>query len=95
MSGTNISASISTQNTFTGALSVPAEARTSVSVSGTFVATVTLQRRLDGANWRDVQTWTGEMEVTYVADESQDLRLGVKTGDYTSGTVTARLGVGG
>ena len=85
---------ISAQNTFVGILPVPVGARSSVSISGTFVATVTLQRRLDRTNWRDVESWSGPVETTYVADQSCDLRLGVKTGDFTSGTVDALTGIG-
>ena len=33
-------------------------------------------------------------DMTYVGDESGDLRLGIKTGDYGSDTVVARIGKG-
>jgi hypothetical protein len=65
----------------------------SISVSGTFSATVTLQRLLDGTHWRDVTTFTAAAEKSYVVDEACSLRIGVKAGQYTSGTVTCRLGV--
>lgn len=90
----SVAASITAQNTFTKLLSINANERASVSISGTFVGTVTLQRRLDGANWRDVNPWTSPDDPTYVADESGDIRLGIKTGDYTSGTAVCRLGIG-
>lgn len=64
-----------------------------VSISGTFVATVTVQRSFDdGATWVDVEEFTagaqkrgdeGERDVKY--------RAGVKTGNYTSGTVAIRI----
>lgn len=92
MSGYAFGESITAQNTFTNVMPVRVGLRASVSVSGTFVATVTLQRKLDGTNWRDVESWSGEIETTYVVDEPCDLRLGVKTGDFTSGTAVCRLG---
>ena len=84
--------SVTAQNEFTGILPVLPLERVSLSISGTFVATVVLQRQLDGTNWRDVEEWTDEVETTYVGDEPGDLRLGVKTGGFTSGTVVCRLG---
>lgn len=86
------SKSVTAENVFTDILPVRTKLRVSVSVSGTFVATVTLQRRLDGANWRDVESWSSEIETTYVVDEPSELRLGVKTGDFTSGTAVCRIG---
>lgn len=92
--------SIEAQNVFTDELFLYPGERLSISIAGTFTATVTLQRQLDGANWRDVPDsdgnfgWTAPTEQSYVADESQIVRLGVKTGDYTSGTINARIGKG-
>ena len=62
-----------------------------------WVATVTLQRRFrDHAgtwgSWRDVESWSGDVETAYVAGRTQQIRLGVKTGDYTSGTVGLEIG---
>ncbi len=87
-------ATLTAQNTFTAVLVLDAEDRVSVSVSGVSDSTVTLQRRLDEANWRDIDSWSGAIETTYVGDESQDLRLGIKTGEYGSDTVIARIGKG-
>lgn len=67
----------------------------SVSVGGTFVATVTLQRSSDGGTtWSDVATYTGAATPTYNdALDNQELqyRIGVDTGDYTSGTAETSL----
>ncbi|KKN52666.1 hypothetical protein LCGC14_0610600 [marine sediment metagenome] len=97
--GSTVTADIIAQNTFTDALvninSVRGRAtatRVSISVSGTFGATVTLQRRLDGTNWRDVSNWTTTTEESYIVDQRVDLRIGVKTGNFTSGTAVVRLG---
>lgn len=93
----SVSAAVTAQNSFTDPLPVEAGARVSVSVSGTFTATVSLQRLLDGANWRTVafeDAITAPIELTYVADEGCHLRLGVATGDFSDGSVTCRLGKG-
>jgi hypothetical protein len=66
-----------------------------ISVSGTWVATVTLQVSTDGVSWSDTSTtYTTNTSATY--DDSQDnsilyYRLYIKAGDYTSGTVDAEL----
>lgn len=88
------SANINAENSFTDPFTVQDGEAYTVSVSGTFNATVWLQRRLDGVNWRDVEAFTVPTEKDGVAAEGQDLRLGVKTGDFTSGPAVVRLGKG-
>jgi hypothetical protein len=56
-------------------------------------ATVSVQRSPDGINWFDVNTYTAPIEGTGFDPEFNFYRIGVKTGDYTSGTVDVRLGV--
>ncbi len=87
----SVSATITAQNTFSADFHALAHDRVSVSVQPGASTTVTLQRKLDGTNWRDVESWTVDAEATYVADESCVLRVGVKTGDYGAST-TVRLG---
>ena len=67
--------------------------RFSVSVSGTFSATVTLQRSFDnGSTWLDVTTYTSENEDTRLDATFGILyRIGCKNGEYTSGTVNLIL----
>lgn len=91
----NASATITAQDTFTAAVPIHPRQRVSVSLSGISDSTVTLQRKVDGTNWRDVKNYTANAEETYVADEAGDVRVGVKTGGYGTDTVVARLGVGG
>jgi hypothetical protein len=88
----NQSVSAGAQNIFSPALPVPSKTAVSVSVSGTFVGTVTLQRRFDGGAWHDHSTWTAIAETTYDVDEGGELRIGIKTGGYTSGTAVCRIG---
>jgi hypothetical protein len=64
-----------------------------MSVSGVFSATVTVQRSFDGgATWGDVQAFAAPVETVGMAASIQALyRIGVKTGDFTSGTVHVLL----
>ena len=67
-----------------------------VSVSGTFVATVTLQRKRPGdaaGAARDIETYTSGTETLKEFAGHWDVRLHVKTGNYTSGTAVLELGV--
>ena len=100
-SGQTVTTSITAENTFTNAIQVTgvdAQRVFSVTVdedaAGT--ATFTLQRSLDSdaGPWTDVKTWTADTTETY--DDGLDnqiawYRIGVKTGDYTSGTHTVTL----
>lgn len=62
-----------------------------VGATGTWSGTVTLQRSTDDATWEDVETYTSYTYKTYNDAIDNGLyyyRLHVKTGDYTSGTVS-------
>ena len=84
------SASIAAQNTFTDAVRL--EGYFNLSLSGTWVATVTAQRSIDNSTWVDVDTFTANSEEVGFEPELMWYRVGVKTGAYTSGTVVIRLG---
>ncbi|MBI1313681.1 hypothetical protein GC176_20505 [bacterium] len=90
---------IDAEDEFTDGLLVKAGEAVSISISGSFTATITLQRNLNGSDWNDVPLpdgsagWTAPTEMTYFADETGFLRIGVKTGDFGSGSPTVRLGV--
>ena len=84
------SASLSAENTFSDAATV--EGYFNVSISGTFVATVTVQRSYDGSTWHDVDSWTAPSEEVGFEPEYRAYRIGIKSGDYTSGTVEVRIG---
>lgn len=83
-------ASIIAQNTFTDAVRL--EGYFNISLSGTWVATVTVQRSIDNSTWVDVKTYTLNAEEVGFEPEFMWYRVGVKTGAYTSGTVVVRLG---
>ncbi len=92
MSALYVEESISAQNTWSDAISF-AVGIFDLSVSGTFTATVTLQRSFDaGSTWLDVETFTQGVEaVVDNADNTVKWRIGVATGDYTNGTAEVRL----
>ena len=87
------SASITNANSFTEATIFDQRRPFNVSVSGTFSATVALQRSFDdGVTWLTVWTTTTAAEILVdTIEEDIQWRLGVRTGDYTSGTVVARM----
>lgn len=64
-----------------------------ISLSGTWVATVTVQRSFDdGSTWFDVETFKANAEeYGFEPEHGVIYRVGVKTGHYTSGTVVTRL----
>lgn len=99
--GQNVTASITAENTFTSSIQVIGVDSTrafTIVRSGTFTATITLQRSLDSevGPFSDV---SGESYTTAGTKSYNDgldntiawYRIGVKTGDFTSGTVEVRL----
>lgn len=80
---------LSAQNTFTDAILIIGDFN--LSISGTFVATVTVQRSTDGTTWRDVDTWTAPSEEVGYDPMQNFYRAGIKTGGYTSGSATIQI----
>jgi len=72
------SASITAQDTFT--TPVRLEGYLNVSISGTFSATVTVQRSIDNATWMDVDTWTAPTEDCGFEPELMWYSIGIVTG---------------
>lgn len=97
--GTTESASITEEDNYTDDIKVSgsvADVRVvNVIVNGTFTATVTLQRSYDGGlSFVDVETYTGDTGKSFTDPTvGQDVyyRLGVKTGDFSSGTVELQI----
>ena len=83
------SVSAAAENTWSPAIQVVGSFN--VSISGTFVSTVTAQRSDDGLTWRDVNIWTAPAEGVGYDPILNYYRVGVATGNYTSGTVVASL----
>lgn len=97
--GQAVSEAISAANTFSDPIRVVGkeDARTfGIVISGTFVATVTLQFAFkDDGPWTDQgTTWTAPISTNYTDGQDDQIiyyRIGVKTGEYTSGTATCEL----
>ena len=91
MARKTITRSVTGQNQFTDGVAL--HGYFNLSISGTWVATVTLQRSFDGGStWFDVGARTENVEEYGLEPEdSVQYRVGVKTGDFTSGTVVLRL----
>lgn len=84
---------ISGANSFTDPVHIIGEFNLSIvaSTSPAFNGTVTVQRSSDGTNWRDVDTFTGSSEEVGNDPMKNFYRAGIKTGDYTAGSVTITL----
>ncbi len=92
-----VTKSITAANVFTDPIRIknasPGEYdRINVSISGTFVATVTVQRSFNGGPFFDVEQFTSPVErIAETFEQGVDWRVGVKPGDFTFGPVEVRL----
>jgi hypothetical protein len=86
---------ISAENSYTNTMWVDSNESVIISLTGTWAATVTLQRSYDeGLTWLDYYQYTSNISTLVIEVEDDVLyRLGIKTGDYTSGTVVAIIGM--
>lgn len=77
----------------TGMLGIRIKSFFNLSISGTWVGTLTLQRSFDaGTTFMDVENFTANQENWDQEIESGVLyRIGFKTGNYTSGTALVRI----
>ena len=97
-SGQSVTASITAGDNFTGTIRVVGtggQRQFGLTITGTWTATVTLQYSIDeGATWIDYSNYTTNQS-TNITDglDNQIIlyRIGVKSGDFTSGTVVATL----
>ncbi len=93
---TGVTASVTAQNTGSEWLQLRGQRNFfDISVSGTFAADVTLQRKRPGeaaSAARDIETYTAGTEKLGEMQGHWDVRLFVKTGDFTSGTAVLELG---
>lgn len=97
-SGQNVTANISAEDTWSDPIrvfGVGTDRAFTIVLSGTWVATVTLQRSIGAVgSWTDVTTYIANQTVNYNDGlDNQEIyyRIGVATGNYTSGTVEERL----
>ena len=83
--------SVTAENQFSDPLYVRPQELGTVTITGTFVGTITLQFRLGNtSDWvdRDSKTSGGRW---YFQGGGDEWRIGCKTGDYTSGTAVCRI----
>lgn len=82
---------INAENQFTDAVELVGYFN--LAISGTWTATVTVQRSFDGGNtWYDVDTWTANtQEYGLEPERGIQYRIGIKQGQYTNGDCVVRL----
>jgi hypothetical protein len=98
-SGQSTSDALAAQNTFGSTIRVTGTGggrAFNYAITGTWSATVTLQRSIDSSTsgFTDVATFTGNASAAYNDGLDNTIawyRLGIKTGNYTSGTATVAL----
>lgn len=97
-SGQKVSSALTGEDQFSNSIRVAGTTRSFfLSISGTWTATVTLQRSVDeGGSWTDTtNTYTTNQTNTVINDALDNqiiyYRIGIKTGDFTSGTATVTL----
>lgn len=88
-----VTASITAENTFTDWLAFGGRGQESaqLAISGSFTATVTVQYRRRGGAAIDLEQYTAPAVRIVDIVGTGDLRVGVKTGDFGSGTVAVSL----
>lgn len=97
--GQKISQSLAQEDTFTDSIRVNginADRNFTITISGTWVGTISLQRSYDDPNTGFVTVDTFVANTTTVYDDDADnviyyYRLGFKPGEYTSGTATIAI----
>ena len=101
-SGQTVSDSVAAENTFTDDIRITGVGSSrgfAVTVSGSFSGTVTLQRSITApGDWTDVETYTGGISKTFndgLDNQIVHYRIGIKSGQYTSGTASLQLTFGG
>jgi hypothetical protein len=97
--GQKVTASVTGAGQFTSSIRVVGVDNSrvfTIDISGTWSATVTLQRSIaEEGNWTDVTTYTTNQSAVSFDDALDNqivyYRIGVDTGDYTSGTAVCTL----
>ena len=92
MSGVVIK-SITAEDTFSDTITVQGYFNVSVSgIAGGTEVTVQKISGVDGTNYTDVDSFTADTETYGFEAERKTYRVGVKTGDFGSGTCKVRIG---
>ena len=97
-SGQLVTASLTGADQFTGTIrvvGVGGQRDFAIIITGTWVATVTLQYSFDGVSgWVDAASYTTNQSISYNDELDNQIiyyRIGIKAGNYTSGTAVATL----
>ena len=100
-SGQTVQQTVIAEDTFTGSILVTGVGDSrefSYSIAGSWTATVTLQRSTDDATWVDVDSFTANASTTFndgLDNVEYFYRIGVKVGNFTSGTIQLGLSFAG
>jgi hypothetical protein len=93
MSG-EVTKSITAQNTFSDEITIQGYFNVSITgIAGGTVVTVQRQTGVDGTTFTDVDTFSSNTETYGYEPEAVQYKIGVKTGDFGSGTCKVRLGL--
>ena len=88
-----VTKSITAQNTFSDDITVQGYFNISVTgIAGGTEVTVQKISGVDGSNYTDVDSFTADVETYGFEAERKTYRIGVKTGDFGSGTCKVRIG---
>jgi len=88
-----VTKSITAENTFSDTIQVQGYFNVSVTgIAGGTEVTVQKISGVDGSNYTDVDSFTADVETYGFDPERKTYRIGVKTGDFGSGTCKVRLG---
>lgn len=89
------SRSVGAENLFTNSIEADSNDSIIIEITGTWAGQVTVQRSTDnGENWLDLYYYTDNITTTTTEYEDDVLyRIGIKTGDYTSGTAAIAVGI--
>jgi hypothetical protein len=101
--GQTVTKSLTAENQFSDAIRVTGVDNSrifDIDITGTWTATITIQRSVgEPGDWSDVSALSYTTNQNTTHDDGLDnqiifYRIGIKTGDYTSGTATATLSYG-
>jgi hypothetical protein len=88
-----VTKSITAENTFSDDITVQGYFNVSVTgIAGGTEVTVQKISGVDGSNYTDVDSFTADVETYGFDPERKTYRIGVKTGDFGSGTCKVRIG---
>ena len=86
--------SITAQNTFSDEITIQGYFNVSITgIAGGTVVTVQRQTGVDGTTFTDVDTFSSNTETYGYEPEAVQYKIGVKIGDFGSGTCKVRLGL--